>query len=58
MPTDLLHAIARRRSRERGAFWRDSAIVLTIAVLGSTYTIMRALQSESFAATLYALGGD
>ena len=52
MPTDVLQAFQRRRNRQRGEFWRDSALIVVLSCLGGAFTIVRALQSEAFVAAL------
>ena len=52
MPTDVLQALQRRRTLQRREFWRDSALVVALSCLGGAFTIVRAFQSEAFAAAL------
>lgn len=54
MPTDLLHAFARRRASERQDFWHQTALIAGISVTGAIFTIARALQSDAFETALFA----
>jgi hypothetical protein len=48
MPTDVLQALQRRRTLQRREFWHVAAL----SCLGGAFTIVRAFQSEAFAAAL------
>jgi hypothetical protein len=52
MPTDLLQALQRREHLQRRELWHDSTLVVALSCLGGAFTIVRAFQSEAFAAAL------
>jgi len=56
MPTDVLRAIERRRVLEKHQFWRETALIIGISLMGGLLTLMRAVQSEAFQAVMLAFG--
>jgi hypothetical protein len=47
-----LQALQRREHLQRRELWHDSALVVALSCLGGAFTIVRAFQSEAFAAAL------